>query len=56
MRAIQGNGTRENELPKVSDRCSLSGRIKLTLFSGNDINKLFNSSEKQIPVCLIKLK
>ena len=56
MRAIQGNGTRENELPKVNDRCSLSGRIKLNFFSGKDINKLFNCSEKQIPVCLIKLK
>ena len=56
MRAIQGNGTRENELPKVNDKCSLSGRIKLSLFSGDDINKLFNCSEKQIPVCLIKLK
>ncbi len=56
MRAIQGNGTREKELPKVSDGCSLSGQIKLCLFSGNDINMLFNSSEKQIPVCLIKLK
>ena len=56
MRAIQGNGTRENELPEVNDRCSLSGQIKLNLFSGNDINKLFNCSDEQIPVCLIKLK
>jgi hypothetical protein len=56
MRAIYGNGTRENNIAKVNDRCSLSGQIKLNLFSGNDINKLFNCSEKQIPVCLIKLK
>ena len=56
MRAIQGNGTRENNMPKVNDKCSLSGQIKLNLFSGNDINKLFNYSEKHIPVCLIKLK
>jgi len=56
MRAIHGSGTRGNELPEVNDRCSLSGQIKLNLFTGNDINKLFNCSEKQIPVCLIKLK
>ena len=56
MRAIQGEGNRENKLPKVNDRCSLSGQMKLSLFSGNDINQVFNCSEKQIPVCLIKLK
>ncbi|MBU8912306.1 MAG: hypothetical protein KOO65_13635 [Desulfobacterales bacterium] len=56
MRVIQGTGIRGNEMPKVNDGCSLSGQIKLSLFSGNDINKLFNYSEKQIPVCLIKLK
>ncbi|WP_299981687.1 hypothetical protein [Desulfobacula sp.] len=56
MRAIQGDGIQENNLPKVNDRCSLSGQIKLCLFSGNGINNLFNCSDKQIPVCLIKLK
>lgn len=56
MRVIQGNGTRKNDIPEVKDRCSLSGQIKLSLFSGNTINKLFNYSEKQISVCLIKLK
>jgi len=56
MRAIQAEGNRENELPKVDDKCSLSGQIKLSLFSGDEINQLFNCSDKQIPVCLIKLK
>lgn len=56
MGAIQGDGNRKKELPKVNDGCSLSGQIKLGLFSGNNINKLFNTSDKQIPVCLIKLK
>ena len=56
MRAIQGDGIQENNLPKVNDRCSLSGQIKLCLFSGNGINKLFNCSDKQVCVCLIKLK
>lgn len=56
MGAVQGGGDRENKMPKVNDACSLSGQIKLGLFSGNNINKLFNLSDKQIPVCLIKLK
>ena len=56
MRAIQGNGIRKNDIPEVNDRCSLSGQIKLSFFSGKDINKLFNCSDKQVSVCLIKLK
>ena len=56
MRAIQADGNRENDLPKVNDRCSFSGKIKLNLFSGNSINKFFNCSYRQVPVCLIKLK
>ncbi len=56
VRAIQGNGIQENNLPEVNDSCFLSGQIKLCIFSGNDINRLFNCSNKQISVCLIKLK
>jgi len=56
MRAIQVDGNRENEPPKVNDKCSLFGQIKLSLFSGDNINQVFNCSGKQIPVCLIKLK
>ena len=56
MRAVQTGGNRENKLPKVSDKCLLSGQIKLNIFSGDDINQVFNCSDKQIPVCLIKLK
>ena len=56
MDAIQTDGNPENDMPKVNDTCSLYGQIKLGLFSGNDINDLFNMSDKQIPVCLIKLK
>ena len=54
--AVQGGGHRKNKMPVVNDACSLFGQIKLGLFSGNGINKLFNMSNKQIPVCLIKLK
>lgn len=56
MEAVQEEGPLEKELPKVDDHCSLFGKIKLNLFSGNAINHLFNLSEKQIPVCLITLK
>jgi len=56
MRAIMGQGVRESNLPKADDNCSLWGKIKLGLFSGNDINHLFNLPDKQIYVCLIKLK
>jgi hypothetical protein len=56
MNAIQGDDRPEEVLPKVNDNCSFSGQIKLSFFSGNDINNLFNLSNKQIPVCLIKLK
>ncbi|MBC8439566.1 MAG: hypothetical protein H8D87_07770 [Deltaproteobacteria bacterium] len=56
VRAIQGDGIQENNLPEVNDSCFLSGQIKLCIFSGNDINRLFNCSNKQISVCLIKLK
>ena len=56
VRAIQGDGILENNLPEVNDSCFLSGQIKLCIFSGNDINRLFNCSNKQISVCLIKLK
>ncbi|MBT3177172.1 MAG: hypothetical protein HOG03_05845 [Desulfobacula sp.] len=55
-RAVQGVVSRENQLPEVNDNCSFSGQIKLCVFSGNDICKLFNYSGKQIFVCLIKLK
>ena len=56
MSAIQGDGNPGDSLPEVNDGCSLSGQIKLGFFSGNEINKLFNVSNKSIPVCLIKLK
>ncbi|CCK79495.1 hypothetical protein [Desulfobacula toluolica] len=56
MDAIQGCGNRENDLPEIKDGCSLFGQIKLSYFSGNGINNLFNMSDIQIPVCLIKLK
>jgi hypothetical protein len=56
MGAIQGDGNRKNDLPKVNDSCSLSGQMKLSFFSGSKINNLFNMSNEQIPVCLIRLK
>jgi hypothetical protein len=56
VNAIQADDRPEENFPKVNDKCSFSGKIKLSLFSGNDINNLFNTSDKQIPVCLITLK
>ncbi len=46
----------KNHFPLVNDDCSSSGRIKVSFFSGSEINTLFNASDKQIPVCLIELK
>ena len=56
MDAVQAGGNRKIELPRVDDRCDLSGQIKLSLFSGNDMNQLFNCTDRQVPVCLIRLK
>lgn len=56
MDAIKGKGNLKKDLPQVNDRCSLWGQIKLSLFSGTDINKIFGLPGRQIPVCLIKLK
>ncbi|WP_300463337.1 hypothetical protein [Desulfobacula sp.] len=56
MGVIQGDGNRKNDLPEVNDGCSLSGQMKFGFFSGRNINTLFNISDEQIPVCLIKLK
>jgi len=56
MRVVQGNGNRKDDLPCVNDNCRASGRIKLCIFSGNDINRIFSCPDKQIFVCLVKLK
>jgi hypothetical protein len=56
MQAVQRGGCPENDFPTINDGCSLLCRIKLSLFSGSDINSFFNVSGKQIPVCLIQLK
>jgi hypothetical protein len=47
---------RQNHLPEVTDECSLSGQIKMSLFSGNNIHNLFHLKDKQIRVCWIRLK
>jgi len=51
----KGEGTLENGLAEMKDQCHFTGQIKFGIFSGNDINTLFNCSDKQISVCLIKL-
>ncbi|MFH2059055.1 MAG: hypothetical protein ABIJ59_09150 [Pseudomonadota bacterium] len=56
MHAIQGNECREEDLPKVEDNCSLCARFKLGLFSGKNIDKFFNIIDRQVPVCLVRLK
>jgi hypothetical protein len=39
-----------------NDTCAFTGQVKLSFFSGDEINLLLGLSDKQIPVCLIKLK
>ena len=56
MCAAKGDKGRQNHLPEVKDECFISGQIKLSLFSGNNIHNLFNLKDKQIAVCLIRLK
>ncbi len=56
MHAVQGGNCREKDLPKVDDDCSLPAQLKLGLFSGEIMNKIFNMTAKQIPVCLVRLK
>jgi len=53
---IMAGSAQEKPSLKVKDNCKHEGQIKLYLFSGNDINKLFNRTEKQIPVCLVRLE
>lgn len=54
--AAKGDAGRQNDLLEANDECSVSGQIKLSLFSGNKIHDLFNLKYKQIAVCLIRLK
>jgi hypothetical protein len=56
MAAIQGHGNLENDKPEVRCKCARFGQIKVSLFSGDNINRFFNLADKQVPVCLIKLK
>jgi len=56
MGAVIGDGDRKKDLPEVTDNCCLSGQFKLRVFSGNDINRIFNYPGRQISVCLVKLK
>ncbi len=55
MNVIQQGDKWKDDLIEGADGCSLSGKVKLNLFSGKSINKLFNVTEKHISVCLIKL-
>jgi len=52
----KGDDRRQNHLTEVKDGCSLSGQIKLSLFSGNNTHNLFNLRDRQIAVCLIRIK
>lgn len=54
--AAKGEWDRRDHLPEVTDECSLSGQIKMSLFSGNNIHNLFHLKDKQIRVCWIRLK
>ncbi|MCF6249443.1 MAG: hypothetical protein L3J69_19115 [Desulfobacula sp.] len=54
--AVQGGVSLEGGLPGSDDTCLLAGQVTASLFFGNEINKCFKLSDKQIVVCLIKLK
>ncbi|MBU1196012.1 MAG: hypothetical protein KKE62_00110 [Proteobacteria bacterium] len=56
MSAVHGEGIREKDLPTVTDRCEVSGKIKVCIFSGDLINDLLKTSGTQIVVCLVNLK
>jgi len=53
---LQADDDREKSMPEVNDRCCTAGQIKVCNFSGGDINHKFNVTDRQIFVCLIKLK
>jgi len=56
MDTVSGKGYRKEDLPTVEDQCSKSALFKLGLFSGCNINPVFNVPGRQIPVCLVNLK
>ncbi len=56
MQAVQGGNCREKDLAGADDGCSLQVGLKLGLFSGETINKIFNMTTKPVPVCLVRLK
>ena len=43
-------------LPGNDDGCQSAGLLRLSFFSGDEINTIFNLSDKQTAVCLVKLK
>ena len=53
--ALAEKAASEGSLPLIDDACDASGQLKLKLFSGNEINRLFDLSDKQVAVCLVKL-
>lgn len=55
-RVAQGKNFQEDDLPKIDPGCALQGRVKVNIFSGNEINTGFNFSDNQVVVCLVKLK
>lgn len=54
--AALGKGIKKQDLHEADDDCSLEGRIKFGVFSGNEITNLFNMSCSRIAVCMVKLK
>jgi len=56
MDTVKAGSNLKKQSFEVTDKCRLEGQIKLYLFSGSGINELFNRTEKQIPVCWIRLK
>ncbi len=53
---LQADDDREKSIPVVNDKCCTTGQIKVCKFFGGAMNHQFNVIDRQIFVCLIKLK
>ena len=57
MDVISKNSQKESALPEVNDNCHKRLRIKICSFYGGDVNQnIFNVANREISVCLIKIK
>ncbi len=50
-----GDQAHQIEMSEMEDGCSLEGYLRLRLFSGGEIHRLFEQSDKPVRVCLVGL-